>query len=504
MMTTQFEALLEKVHEIHDLEKAAGLLSWDREVIMPRAGEEIRIQQMTTVRRFVHELFVSDEMGELIAGAAAELDGTDGDDFAPSLVRWLQYDYERSRKLPADYVRREAETSGRAHGIWRDARAADDFASFEPILEQIVALGREKAGLYGYEDEPYDALLEGYERGTTTSEVRAVFDAVKAETLPLLQAIQERGREVDDSLLHQPYDVEKQKEVARYLAAALGFDFERGYMGTAVHPFASSFSRYDARITGRWYPNFLSPAILGIMHESGHAIYEQGTSVELARTPLARGTSSGIHESQSRLFENIIGRSRGWWRAHFPKLQEAFPAQLGKHTADDFYLAVNKVQPSLIRVEADELTYNMHIILRFELEQALMNGDLTVAELPTAWNDQMQALLGITPPTNREGVLQDIHWTWPSFGYFPTYALGNLYAAQFFAAASEEEPRIVEELEEGKTDALMGWLGANVHEHGRKYTPSELVRRATGRALTHEPFVAYVTRKFSDVYDLYA
>jgi carboxypeptidase Taq len=501
-MPTPFATLLTKINELHDLEKAAQLLSWDREVIMPRAGEATRIQQMTTLRRLAHEMFVTDEMGQLIEDAAAEVSGDEYDGFGPSLVRWLQYDYARSRKLPADYVRREAETSGQAHGIWRDARAADDFASFQPTLAQIVALGQEKAELYGYENEPYDALLEGYERGTTTAEVRAVFEAVKAETVPLLQAIAERGRPVDDSLLYQNYDVERQKQVARYLAGALGYDFERGYLGTAVHPFATSFSHNDARITGRWYPDFLSPAILGVMHEAGHAIYEQGTHPDLARTPLARGTSSGIHESQSRLFENVVGRSRGWWRAHFPALQQAFPEQLGSHTAEDFYLAVNKVQPSLIRVEADELTYNLHIILRFEVEQALINGELAVADLPAAWNEKMAASLGIVPPTDREGVLQDIHWTWPSFGYFPTYALGNLYAAQFFVAASEQEPRVLDELEEGKTAALLQWLGENVHQHGRKFTPAELVERATGRPLSHQPFIAYVTRKFGDVYDL--
>jgi carboxypeptidase Taq len=501
-MPTPFATLLTKINELHDLEKAAQLLSWDREVIMPRAGEATRIQQMTTLRRLAHEMFVTDEMGQLIEDAAAEVSGDEYDSFGPSLVRWLQYDYARSRKLPADYVRREAETSGQAHGIWRDARAADDFASFQPTLAQIVALGQEKAELYGYENEPYDALLEGYERGTTTAEVRAVFEEVKAETGPLLQAIAERGRPVDDSLLYQNYDVERQKLVARYLAGALGYDFERGYLGTAVHPFATSFSRNDARITGRWYPDFLSPAILGVMHEAGHAIYEQGTHPDLARTPLARGTSSGIHESQSRLFENVVGRSRGWWRAHFPALQQAFPEQLGSHTAEDFYLAVNKVQPSLIRVEADELTYNLHIILRFEVEQALINGELAVADLPAAWNEKMAASLGIVPPTDREGVLQDIHWTWPSFGYFPTYALGNLYAAQFFAAASEQEPRVLNEVEEGKTAALLQWLCENVHQHGRKFTPAELVERATGRPLSHQPFIAYVTRKFGDVYDL--
>lgn len=501
-MPVQFETLLKRVHEIHDLDRAAQLLAWDREVIMPRAGEEIRIQQMTTVKRLVHQLFTRDEMGELIAEAAAEVRDAPYDSFEASLIRWLQYDYTRSRKLTPDYVRREAEVSGKAHGVWRDARAEDDFPRFLPLLKEMVALGQEKAGLYGYQGELYDALLEGYEREITTAEVRTVFDAVKAETVPLLQAIRDQGREVDDRLLHQPYDPEKQKEAARYLATALGYDFERGYMGTAVHPFATSFSNNDARITGRWYPDFLSPAIFGIMHEAGHAIYEQGTHPALARTPLARGTSSGIHESQSRLFENIVGRSRGWWHAHYPRMQQLFPQQLGNATAEDFYLAVNKVQPSLIRVEADELTYNLHIIVRFELEQALLSDDLTVADLPTAWNDKMGELLGIVPPDDREGVLQDIHWTWPSFGYFPTYALGNFYAAQLYTAAREQEPAIAEEMAAGQTKTLLSWLCENIHRHGRKYTPAELVRRATGRTLSHEPFVAYVTEKFGDVYDL--
>jgi carboxypeptidase Taq len=307
---------------------------------------------------------------------------------------------------------------------------------------------------------------------------------------------------VDDSILHQPYDIDKQKEFARYIVEAVGYDFDRGYLGTAVHPFATSFSRDDARITSRWYPDFISPSLFGSLHESGHALYEQGTHPDLARTPLARGTSSGIHESQSRLIENIVGRSHGFWRTHLPKLQELFPQQLGGASVEQFYKAVNKVQPSFIRVEADELTYNLHIILRFELEQALLEGDLAVADLPTAWNDKMQALLGVTPPTNREGVLQDVHWTRPSFGYFPTYALGNLYAAQFYRAAREQAPVIEAEMEAGKTDALLSWLRDNIHQHGRKFKPDEIVQRATGHPLSHEPFIAYATDKFGDVYDL--
>jgi carboxypeptidase Taq len=335
-----------------------------------------------------------------------------------------------------------------------------------------------------------------------TAEVRAIFNAVKEELIPLRQAIEERGTRVDDSIVHQSFPIARQKEFARYIADAVGYDFSRGHLGTVVHPFATSFSRNDARITTRWYANFLNPSLFGTLHESGHAMYEQGTHPDLARTPLARGTSSGIHESQSRMIENIVGRSLGFWQAHYPKLQELFPEQLNRHDVVDFYRAVNKVQPSYIRVEADELTYNFHIILRFELEQAMLNGDLAVADLPTAWNEKMQELLGVVPPTDSEGCLQDIHWSRPGFGYFPTYALGNLYAAQFYEAAVSQNPTIAEEMAQGKTDALVTWLRENIHEHGRKFTPAELVQKATGGPLTHEPFIRYVNKKFSEIYEL--
>lgn len=499
---TKFDTLLEKVNEIHDLQKATQLLHWDREVIMPKAAEEVRVQQIATLRRFSHNLYISDEMGELIEEVAAELNGAAYESNEASLIRYLQHDYEQQRKIPAEFVRRVAVVSGRAHSVWREARENDDFESYRPWLEQIIELGQEMAELYGYEDEKYDALLDKYEREAKTADVRATFEATKAATLPLLEAIQERGAEVDDSILHQEYDVERQKEFARYIAEAVGYDFDRGHLGTAVHPFATSFSRDDARITTRWYPDFINPSLFGALHESGHAMYEQGTHPDLARTPLARGTSSGIHESQSRMIENIVGRSRGFWRAHFPRLQELFPEQLGDVTTEQFYRAVNKVQPSFIRVEADELTYNLHIILRFELEQAFINGDLSAADAPAAWNDKMQELLGVVPPSDSEGILQDVHWTRPSFGYFPTYALGNLYAVQLFAAAREQAPAIDAEMEAGKTDALLSWLRDNVHQHGRKFTPAELVERATGQPLSHEPFVEYVTEKFSDVYRL--
>lgn len=501
-MTSKYQHLLQKVHEVHDIEKAIQVLGWDKETNMPAAGNLARVQQMTTLHRLRHQKFTADEMGEAIELAAAELNGADYDSREASLIRYLRRHYEDERKLPPDFVHRVSKVSGLAHPAWVQARAENDFAHFQPHLEQVVALVQEMAELYGYEVEKYDPLLDKYEHGMKTKEVRDVFNAVKAELSGLLAELKQRADGVDDGLVHQHFPVEKQKEFATYIATAVGYDFSRGHLGTVVHPFATSFSRDDARITTRWHENFLNPALFGTLHESGHAMYEQGTHPDLARTPLARGTSSGIHESQSRLIENIIGRSQGFWQVHFPQLQALFPAQLGQATAEDFYRAINKVQPSYIRVEADELTYNLHIILRFELEQALLNGELAVTDLPVAWNEKMQTLLGITPPTDSVGCLQDVHWTRPGFGYFPTYALGNLYAAQFFEAACAQNPAIAGDIAGGNPRSLVAWLRQNIHQHGRKYTPGELVQRATGKPLSHRPFVRYISTKFADLYHL--
>ncbi len=504
-MGKQFQQLLEKVNEIHDLEKVTWLLSWDREVNAPSAGASIRSKQITTVSKLMHELSVSDEMGELIEKSADELanEGSDRSSMEQSLIRFLTRDYAEKKRIPADYVQRESQVQGQANGAWKAARASNNFAEFAPYLAQTIELGQEKAEHLGYEDEKYDALLSQFERGMKTADVRRVFDAIRTETAPLIAAIKERQDKVDDSILRQNFPVEVQKTVAPYFAQAVGYNFEHGAeLGTAAHPFASSFSRYDARITTRWYPDFISPALFGTMHETGHAIYEQGTGAELERTPLARGTTMGIHESQSRMMENLVGRSRAFWQAHFHKLQAAFPSQLGSSSAEDFYRAINKVSPSFIRVEADELTYNMHIMLRFELEQAMINGELKADDVPEAWNSKMEEMLGIIPPTDNEGCLQDIHWTRPSYGYFPTYALGNFYSVQLLDAAKEQDPAIEAGLAKGDTAPLKAWLGKNIHEHGKKYDPPELVTMATGRPLDHKPFVRYAKAKFGELYEL--
>ncbi|MFO7682079.1 MAG: carboxypeptidase M32 [Chloroflexota bacterium] len=501
-MTTKYHALLEKVYEINDINKALAVLSWDKEVNMPPQGLAARVQQMTTLNRLSHTFFTADDMGQLIEDAAAEIDGAAYDSNEASLLRLLQKNYADARKVPTGFVTRAAQLGGKAHAAWVKARAQNDYASYEPWMAQVIEMCQELADYYGYKDEKYDALLDKYETGMKTAEVRAIFDAVKAELIPLREAIVERGTAVSDALVHQNFDIEKQKEFARAIAAAIGYDFERGHLGTVVHPFATSFSRDDARITTRWYPGFLNPSLFGTLHESGHAMYEQGTHPDLARTPLARGTSLGIHESQSRMMENLVGRNRGFWQAHFPALQSLFLDQLGSAGAEDFYRAINKVQPSFIRVEADELTYNFHIILRFELEQAMLNGELAAKYLPQAWNAKMETLLGIIPPNDSEGCLQDVHWTRPGFGYFPTYALGNLYAAQLWETAVAQHPAIETELAQGKTETLLHWLGANIHQHGHKFTPGELIRRVTGQPLSHDAFMRYAAAKFSDIYGL--
>lgn len=498
----KYQSLLDKVHEIYDIRKAARVLTWDRATIMPKGGDTDRIQQIATLYRLSHTIFTSDEMGALIEEAATELNGVQYDSTEASLIRFLRRDYSQSRRLPAEFVARRTLINNQAEAAWKKAREDDDFAYFQPWLEQIVEMSREMAEFYGYEDEPYDALLNQFEPGAKSADVRHIFTAAKEALLPLYRAVGRKRLAVNDNFLHQSYDLAKQEAFAHYIASAVGYDFNRGYLATAVHPFSTSLSRNDVRITTRYYPNFLSPSIFATLHEAGHAMYVQNVHPALTRTPLAKETSAGLDESQSRLIENMVGRSRGFWRVHLPHLKEYFPTQLENVTLEQFYRAINKVQPGFIRVEADELTYNMHVILRFEIEQALLSGRLPVSDVPDAWNQKMKTFLGIVPRTDRDGCLQDVHWAMVGFGYFPTYTLGNLYAAQFFETVLENNPAIVAELEAGKITSLLAWLQENIHQHGRKLTPAEVVMRATQKPLSHEPLVRYATKKYSEIYNL--
>lgn len=501
-MSQKYSQFLEKLHTISDIEKAIAVLEWDRETFMPIEGNAGRTAQVSTLSAIAHELFTSNELGDLLAGAEQEQASTDYDSTQASMLRSVRRAYDEQRRFSSEFVKRSSAITGAAGAAWAKSRQDNDFASFAPHLESAVALAQESAEIYGYKDEKYDALLDQHERGMKTADLRRIFASLKSETVPLVKAIGEKLDAVDDSMLKKDFPIEAQRTMCHYAAQSVGYDFTRGHLGEVHHPFSTSFGRNDVRITTRFAPEYAVSSIFAVLHESGHAMYEQGIAEELDRTPLGRGTSSGIHESQSRLIENQVGRSLGYWQVHFSELERHFPKQLSGVTVEQFYRAINKVQPSLIRVEADELTYNMHIMLRFELEQLLINGELRVADLPQAWRAKMQELLGVVPKTDTEGVLQDVHWSLAAFGYFPTYTLGNLYSAQFVAAAKQQDPLVEAELAGGDTTRLLAWLQHNVHRHGSKFDPAALCERATGSTLTAQPFVDYVREKYSAIYAL--
>ena len=501
-MSKKYSEFLEKLHTISDVEKSIAVLEWDRETYMPVEGNAGRTSQVSTLSAIAHELFTSNELGDLLAAAEQEQASAEYDSTQASMLRNVRRTYDEQCRFSSEFVKRSSSITGAAGAAWAKSRQDNDFASFKPHLEAAVAVAQESAEIYGYEDEKYDALLGQHERGMKAADLRRIFAKLKSETVPLVTAIGEKLDAVDDRILKQDFPVEAQRTMCHYAAESVGYDFKRGHLGEVHHPFSTSFGRNDVRITTRFAPEFAVSSIFAVLHESGHAMYEQGIAEDLDRTPLGRGTSSGIHESQSRLIENQLGRSLGYWQVHYPELTRHFPEQLRGASVEQFYRAINKVQPSFIRVEADELTYNMHIMLRFELEQQLINGELSVADLPEAWRAKMQELLGVAPKTDTEGVLQDVHWSLAAFGYFPTYTLGNLYSAQFVAAAKQQDPLIETELARGDNTRLLAWLHQNIHRHGSKFDPAQLCERATGSTLRAQPFVDYVREKYGAIYAL--
>ncbi|NLF07465.1 MAG: carboxypeptidase M32, partial [Pirellulaceae bacterium] len=381
-------------------------------------------------------------------------------------------------------------------------RNGDDFAMFQPLLERTLELKRQQAEALGYPQCPYDALLDEFEPEELTANVGPVLENLRAELVPLVTSIEQSGRKPDCSILHRDYPVEAQDRFVREAAAAIGFDFRRGRLDVTAHPFCCSLGPGDCRITTRYYPDFFNAAFFGVLHEAGHGIYEQGLPAEQYGLPLGEFVSLGIHESQSRLWENFVGRNREFWTCFFPKAREYFPAALGDVSADDFFFAINESRPSLIRVEADEATYNLHILIRFELERAMLDGQLDAADLPDAWNEKYRQYLGITPPTNREGVLQDVHWSAGLIGYFPTYSLGNLYAAQFFAQAESELGNLANSFAKGDFQPLREWLREKIHRHGQRFTAAELVETITGRGLSAQPLLDHLRGKYRLLYQL--
>ncbi len=501
-MGEKYQALLQTMRQAADIQNALAVLSWDQAVNMPPGGVAARASAMGTLTQVVYERVLTDQNYQLILEAADEMGALDPDSTEARMLAVSRYDFEQRRKIPMAFAVKMAQLRAQSSKAWEKARANDDFAAFQPYLQQMMDMKRQEAEYLGYVDHPYDALLNQFERGMKTAQVQAIFEAHKPALVALIQAISAVEDRVDDAPVHGHFDPAAQQAFALWAVKHFGFDFERGRQDVAVHPFATSFGRDDVRITTRFHADFLNPAVFGLMHESGHGMYEQGIGAAIDGTPLGSGTSLGVHESQSRMWENLVGRSRGFWQWAYPELQRHFPDALGSVSLDAFYKAINKVRRDFIRVEADEATYNLHIMLRLELEIALIEGSLAVADLPKAWNERFEAYLGIVPPTNREGVLQDVHWSEGLVGYFSTYALGNMLSVQYYNAALAAHPGIPAEIESGKFDTLLGWMRENIHQYGRMFTSDELTRRLTGGPISSEPYMAYLESKYKDIYGL--
>lgn len=496
------ETLRERLKEISNLNAAAAVLSWDQQCYMPHGAGESRAEQMTTLSTLIHEKSTSDEIGSLIDKAIAETSGMDRESTDASLIRVAKRDYELAVKVPTELVAEETKTTTLAHEEWVKARKENNYNHFRPWLEKIVDIERRIAEHRGYKDQIYDALLDPYEPGMTSAEVERIFNDVRADLVKLVKEIKESSVKVDDSILYRKYEVSKQNEICNDVVSKIGYSFDTGRQDRAAHPFCTSFATSDVRITTRFDEHSLLGSVMSSMHEAGHAMYEQGFPKEFDGTPLRGGCSLGFHESQSRLWENQVGRGRPFINWYFPKLQSTFPDSLGDVSSEQFFMAVNKVEPSLIRTESDEVTYNLHIMLRFELEKEMVAGKIDFAHLPEIWNEKMREYLGVVPDSDANGVLQDVHWSAGILGYFPTYALGNLIAAQLWKKVRTDIPDLEEQLGRGEFQNLLSWLRKNVHVHGCKFFPGELIQKITGGPIDSTIYNEYLRDKFGKIYQL--
>ncbi len=507
MSSQSFAATIEKLkatdREIVLLSHSSALLSWDQETCMPRRAIDERSAQLSLLQGLIHQRITAEDNRRMLDRLGCSADNPGGDaslaEDDRAFLRQYQRRYQRAARLPQELVVKLAESTSRSQAIWAEARAADDYDSFAPHLTTLLDLLLEVSDRIGYTEHPYDALLDQYEPFMLTSEVDRVFAELRAELVPLVKAIG-AAPQVDAALLRREYPVQQQAAFGATVMQALGYDLERGRLDISAHPFTTTLGAHDVRITTRYDPRFFNGAIFGTIHEVGHALYELGIDEKYHGSLLAEGTSLGIHESQSRMWENMVGRSRHFWHHFYPQLARLFPAALADIDPESFYRAINRVEPSLIRVEADEVTYGLHIVLRFELEKALLSRTLTVAELPEAWRAGSRRLLGIEPRSDAEGVLQDIHWSMGGIGYFPTYALGNLYAAQFMHAIEAELPSLWDDVQRGEFAPLLNWLRVNIHAHGRARTAQELCSSITGSELSAAPFMDYLRAKYGDIY----
>jgi carboxypeptidase Taq len=497
-----YEELLQRETEASVLGSCAGLLGWDEHVLMPKQGTRFRGEQNALLARLAHEMRTAPRIGELLSAVEGSPVVRDSESDAAANVREIRRSHDRAVKLPKRLVEELARATTLGQQAWQEARAKNQFPLFQPHLEKIVRLKREEAQVVGYAKVAYDALLDDFEPGAETEQIEQTFRALKRELVPLIERILGSSRKPKIEILHREYPVDRQKLLGEAAAAAIGFDFEAGRLDVTVHPFCSGIGPGDVRLCTRYDARNFGDAFFSTLHEAGHGLYEQGLDAAHAGTPLGRACSMGIHESQSRMWENLVGRGRPFWEHWFPRVRQAFPGTLGDVQPDDWHFAINAVRPSFIRVEADEATYNLHIVLRFELEQALIGSDLQAADLPAVWNENFRRYFQLTPPDDAQGCLQDIHWSIGLFGYFPTYTLGNLYAAQFFRAARAALPGLDDSFRRGDFLQLRDWLRTNIHRAGQRWRAPELCQRITGRGLTHEDLIAYLSGKYDVLYGL--
>lgn len=497
-----YEELIRRSREAALLASCSAVLGWDEQTYMPKGGVDHRGNQMALLAGLHHEKATDPRIGSLLD----ELEGSplvaEADSPAAVNVREIRRVYRRATRLPRDLVEEMARTTSHAQQEWIVARAKSDFSHFRPWLSKVVTLKRREAECLGYDDVPYDALLDEYEPGAKSREIAALFESLRRELVPLVAAIAGAPKRPDVAILHREYPIDRQRIFGEAVAGALGFDFHRGRLDTTAHPFCSGIGPGDCRITTRFDLHDVGGALFGIMHEVGHGLYDQGLDPEHYGTPMGEAVSLGVHESQSRLWENAVGRSRPFWEHFYPLARQVFHEALRETPLDDFLFAVNHVEPSVNRVQADEVTYNLHILIRFELEQALLSGDLPPSDVPGAWNEKYQKYLGITPKNDAEGCLQDIHWSAGLIGYFPTYTLGNLFAAQLFARANEDLGDQSASFARGEFAPLLGWLREKVHRQGQRHPSARLVEVVTGSTVDHRPLVRALREKYGSLYGL--
>jgi len=497
-----YDELIRRSRELSTLASCSSLLGWDEQTYMPPGGAEHRAAQLGLLAGMHHERATDPKLGELLGLVESSDLIADPISTTAVNVRELRRSYNRLTKLPRTLVEELARTTSRGHQEWVAARHERNFGRLLPSLETIFALKRQEADCLGYHDVAYDALIDEYEPGAKSKDLATLFAALRNELVPLVKEIAAAKKKPDRSIMTREFPIDRQRIFGETVASAVGFDFRRGRLDSTEHPFCSGIGPGDTRITTRYDPRQFADAFFGILHEVGHGLYDQGLDPSHYGTPMGEAVSLGIHESQSRMWENVVGRSRSFWTYWFPIARQVFREALTDVSREDFYASMNVVEPSLIRVQADEVTYNLHVLIRFELEAALMKSDLPVAELPGAWNEKYQHYLGITPKHHAEGCLQDIHWSAGLIGYFPTYTLGNVYAAQLYGKADADLGGLSEPFARGDFSGLLDWLRQNVHIQGQRFRAADLAQRITGSPPDHRPLVKMLKAKYGEIYGI--